>query len=335
MNSSAGRSDGQSVVRWGLIGAGDIVQKRVGAALAEAQNSVITAASRRQVERLGEFSARFGIERTYERWEDLIRDDAIDAVYVATPVHLHAPMTVAAAEAGKHVLCEKPMALTVDECDRMIAAAEAANVKLGIAYYRRFYPILTRLKELVSSGPIGSAAVVQVNAFERFNPGPDHPRAWFLERSRSGGGPMFDFGCHRIEILVHLFGPGPRVHSEVTKVAFEREVEDTAVAVFRFDRGPVAVLTVTHAAIEPQDTLDVFGTEGSIHIPVLNEGLLRLVIDGETTEESHPPHGNLHLPLVEQFVEAVLRDDRPAVDGHAGREVNCLLAEIYGSADGS
>jgi predicted dehydrogenase len=159
-------------IRWGLVGAGDIAVKRVAPALATAENSELVAVSRRQAERAEEFARSFGAQRWYATWEELVRDDGIDAVYVATPVHLHAPIAVAAAEAGKHVLCEKPMALDLAECDRMIAAADASGVRLGIAYYRHFYPVIARIRELLASGAIGAPVVAQINAFEHFDPAP-------------------------------------------------------------------------------------------------------------------------------------------------------------------
>jgi predicted dehydrogenase len=133
-------------------------------------------------------------------------DYEIDAIYVATPVNLHAEQTIAAAERGKHVLCEKPMALTVAECDRMIAACRDNNVKLGVAYYRHFYPAVRRVKELIDSGELGVPVVAQINAFEWFDPSPSDPRAWLINKRLSGGGPMFDFGCHRIELSLDIFG---------------------------------------------------------------------------------------------------------------------------------
>jgi predicted dehydrogenase len=312
------------------VGAGDIAEKRVAPALANTENSGLVAVSRRQAERAEEFARRHGASRWYATWEELLRDDGIDAVYVATPVQLHAPISVAAAEAGKHVLCEKPMALDLAECDRMIAAADANGVKLGIAYYRHFYPVVARIRELLASGAIGAPVVAQINAFEHFDPAPDHPRAWLLDPERAGGGPMFDFGCHRIEVLLDLLGPLASLESTLTRVRLAREVEDTGSAILRFEAGPLANLTVTHAAAEPQDTLHVFGSEGSIHLPRLNGAELRIWRQGEETVEHHPTPGNLHQPLVEQFVDAVLADTAPAVGGRAGREVNRVLAQMYG-----
>ena len=199
-------------------------------------------------------------------WQQLLLDDEVDAIYVATPVYLHAEQTIAAAEAGKHVLCEKPMALNVAECDRMMAACRANNVKLGVAYYRHFYPVVRRVKELLGSGELGVPIVVQVNAFEWFDPAPDAAHAWLINKQLSGGGPMFDFGCHRLEVLLDLFGDVSDVKATLANALFDREVEDVATAILRFERGTCGTLTVTHASREPQDTFDLYCSRGSIHI---------------------------------------------------------------------
>jgi predicted dehydrogenase len=133
------------VLNWGLIGAGDIAQKRIAPALRDLANCNLVAVSRARAELAEAFAREFSVSRWYADWADLLKDDEIDAVYIATPVFLHAEQTIAAAEAGKHVLCEKPMALNVQECDRMIEACRANNVQLGIAYYRRFYPVIDRV----------------------------------------------------------------------------------------------------------------------------------------------------------------------------------------------
>jgi len=322
-------SENAPVVRWGLIGCGDIAVKRVAAALRNAPGSHLVAVSRRQADRALEFARRFGAERWHASWEDLVRSD-VDAVYIATPVDLHARMAIAAAEAGKHVLCEKPMALDVGECDRMVRAAEKSGVKLGVAYYRRFYPVLRRLKELLAEGAIGAPVLVQADAFEAFDPGPEHPRRWFVDKSQSGGGPMFDFGCHRLEVFVNLFGLATEIRGLTAQVALARSVEDTAVAVLRFENGPVATLRVTHATSLPKDVLEIHGRTGSIHIPRLNGPDLLIRANGNEVLERHPPFENLHQPLVDQFVRAVLEDEAPEVDGRVGLEVNRILAAVYG-----
>jgi len=317
-------------VRWGLIGCGDIAARRVAAALGQSPGSALVAVARARAELAADFAARHGAARWHADWRDLVKDDEVDAVYVATPVRLHAEQAVAAAEAGKHVLCEKPMALDVAACGRMIAAARGHGVRLGVAYYRHHYPVVARLRELLASGEIGEPVLAQAQAFEPFDLPRDHPRAWLLHRSEAGGGPMADFGCHRIEVLLDLLGPCAETQGFRDNVRFrDREVEDTCVAHLRFRRGSVAVLAVSHAAREPRDTLDVFGTLGSAHVAVLNQGLLRVLSAAGEREERHPPHANLHQPLVEDFVAALREGREPAVTGEVGLEVSRVLAALY------
>jgi predicted dehydrogenase len=314
---------------WGLIGCGDIARKRIAPALRDSGDSNLVAVSRGRPELAESFAREFGASKWHSAWQELLRDEEIDAVYIATPVDLHAAQTIAAAEAGKHVLCEKPMALNVSECDRMIAACRANNVKFGVAYYRHFYPVIERIEEIIKSGEIGIPVLAQINAFEWFDPQADHPRIWLLKKDRSGGGPMFDFGCHRIEVLTNILGPIAQAKAMTGNVVFDREVEDTATALFQFASRACGVLSVTHAASEPKDTLEVFGSRGSIHVPVLNEGTMQVRSDRGGRSEAHPPDANLHAPLIRDFVDAVMKDREPAVSGETGRTVAKIEEEIY------
>src|SRR5262245_18215027 len=321
----------EAALRWGLIGCGDIAEKRVAPALRDVPGSRLVAVARGRAELAKDFAARHGAERWYADWRDLVQDPELDAVYVATPVRLHAEQTIAAARARKHVLCEKPMAMSVAECERMIGAARENGVRLGVAYYRHLYPAIRRLRELLASGEIGRPVMAQIQAFERFDPAPGHPRAWLLRKSESGGGPMMDFGCHRIEILLALLGPLRDVRGFTSNALFpDREVEDTCTAHFRFESGALAQLSVTHAAREARDSLELYGSLGSARVPVLNQGRITIVAAGATREESHPPHANLHLPFVEDFVLALRENRAPVVSGEAGLMVNRALQAIYG-----
>jgi predicted dehydrogenase len=317
---------------WGLIGCGDIAAKRVAAALRDAPDSALVTVARARAELAASFAKEHGARRWHADWREVLEDDEVDAVYLATPVALHPEQAIAAAEAGKHVLCEKPMALDVEACARMVSAARHNGARLGIAYYRHLYPVVARLRELLASGEIGRPVLAQAQAFEPFNPTADHPRAWLLSKAHSGGGPMADFGCHRIEVLLDLLGPAARTHGFPSNVRFkDREVEDTCVAHLEFASGALALVTVTHAALERRDTLEILATEGSAYVPVLNEGVLRIVTAQGTREERHPPHANLHQPLVEDFVAAARAGRDPVVTGEAGLEVQRVLAAIYGA----
>jgi len=318
-----------ATVRWGLIGAGDIARKRIAPALRDLPNCELISVSRSRSELAKEFADEFGARKWYGDWSEQINDDEIDAVYIATPVYWHAEQTIAAAEAGKHVLCEKPMALTVDECDEMMAACRANPVKLGIAYYRRFYPCVVRAKEIIASGEIGEVSLAQINAFEFFDPPENDSRRWLLDPEKSGGGPMMDFGCHRIEILMYMFGKINEAKGTISTATFKREVEDTAAALLRFEAGCCATVTVTHAAAEPRDTLQIYGTKGSIHVPVLNAGEMTIVESGGSRVETRPNAAHIHAPLISDFADAVLQNREPAVGGNMGREVNAVIEQIY------
>jgi predicted dehydrogenase len=332
INSSVGNfslGGAELKLRWGLLGCGDIARKRVAPALRDTECSELVAVSRARSDLAASFAKEFGAKRCHADWRDLVNDDEIDAVYIATPVHLHAAQAIAAAEAGKHVLCEKPMAMNPQECDRMIDAGRSHRVKLGIAYYRRFYPVVARVKGIIESGEIGVPSLAQIQAFEQFNPAAGDPRSWLLQKHLSGGGPMFDFGCHRIEVLLNIFGPISEVKALIANTVFDREVEDTASALFRFAGGACAALSVSHAAAEAKDTLNIFGSLGSIHVSILNQGKLRVIGKLGERNEAHPPQANLHAPLIEDFTKAVFGDREPEVSGETGRQVAIIEEEIY------
>jgi len=324
---------GNKSVRWGLIGCGDIAQKRVAPALVETQHSELVAVCRANTDFLDEFADKFNVLHRFADWNELVRCKDIDAVYVATPVNLHAEQTMTALESGKHVLCEKPMALNVADCDRMISAAKAHGGKLGIAYYRHFYPVVRRMKEVINSGEIGKPVIARVTAFEWFDPAPSNSRAWLLKPEISGGGPMFDFGCHRIQLLLHLFGSARQVTGVTSTALFNRVVEDTAAATFEFEQGTIATLTVSHAVMEPRDSFTVFGSEGSINVEVLNEGNLIITTRDSLRSELHAPAQNIHQPLIEDFVQAVIDDRQPLVTGEMGKAVAEVEDKIYSVVD--
>jgi len=315
-------------VSFGLIGCGDISRKRIAPALRDLPDCELVAVNRAQSQLAESFALEFGARRWYADWRELINDQEIDAVYIATPVYLHVEQTIAAAEAGKHVLCEKPMALNVAECDRMIDACRKNGVTLGIACYRRFYPVVRRMKEVIDSGEIGIPVVAQVNSFEWFDPAVSHPRAWLLKKEQSGGGPMFDFGCHRIEVLLDLFGAVAEVKAISANSFFKREVEDVCTATLRFKQGVCANVTVAHSAHEPQDTFDIYGSRGSMHVSVLNEGSLRVLSESGERTESHPPAQNIHQPLVEDFAASIIEGRQPVVTGEIGRAVALIEEQI-------
>ena len=316
-------------LRWGVIGCGDIATRRVIPALQELPNCELQAVARANKDLVEDYAKEVGADRWYLHWRNLVRSESIDAVYIATPVCAHEEQAIAAAEEGKHVLCEKPMAMNSDACERMIQACRKYNVLLGVAYYRHFYPVIRRVKEIIASGEIGKVVLAQIDVFEWFDRKPGEPRYWLLEKEKAGGGPMMDIGCHRIEVLQNLFGRVKDVQASSYNLHFDREVDDTAYVSMLFESRTHAIVRVTHAVQEPRDSMEIQGTDGSISIPVLNEGNLTVkTTDGERTE-SCPPHSNVQLPLIEDFTNAVLKNKQPEVGGRIGKDVAKVTDVVY------
>ena len=144
-----------AAVNWGVIGCGDIVSRNIGPALNSLENCTIRAVCRNNPDKLKACVQQLNAATGYANWRDLLADELVDAVYIATPVAFHAEQAIAAAEAGKHVLCEKPMAMNSGECQRMIDVCSRNNALLGISYYRHYFPAVERMKEIIASGEIG------------------------------------------------------------------------------------------------------------------------------------------------------------------------------------
>src|SRR5206468_2423904 len=142
------------------------------------------------------------------------------------------------------------------------------------------------------------------------------------------------FGCHRIEVLINVFGPIHQATGMVANVRFDREVEDTAVALLQLSNGACATIAVTHAAHAPRDSVDIYAARGSLHVANLNAGDLRIAGPDGDRHESHSPAANIHQPLVDDFVSSLRSGREPAVTGEVGRAVAVIEQEIYRSAGG-
>lgn len=319
-------------LRWGIIGCGDIVRKRVARAIHDHPACRLEAACRRDEAKLREFCKAFEVPRAYTDADELLRDPALNAVYIATPVRLHLPQTLAAAAAGKHVLVEKPMARSVLECDRMIAACRQAGVKLGVAYYRRFYPIVARMRELVQDGAIGEVLSVSAVTSTPFAIGAGEEGYWRVQLEEGGGGALMDIGSHRIDLFLDLFGSIAEVHAFADVRTGTFEAEDCATLAFRSASGVHGTLQCFFGTNANRDEFTILGTRGWLRADPLN-GERLLVARGEARqEESHPPDRNLHAPLIADFAEAVAEGREPRIPGEEGRRTNAVMERAYRSA---
>jgi predicted dehydrogenase len=284
------------MLNWLLIGIGDITTKRVIPALLAEKRSALWGIVTRDPGK----AARYGV-RAFADLGQALAVKGVEAVYVASPVFLHAPQTLASLAAGKHVLCEKPMAMNYPEAQSMVEAARAAGRTLGVAYYRRGYPKLRRAQELLRQGVIGQPLLAYITCYE-WRAGIEAGRAWRFDPALAGGGPLFDIGSHRIDVLNFLFGEPQRVVAQLSNATQATAVEDCATVMIEYRnkvRGIVDVRWNTHVQ---QDEFRIIGTTGEMDLTPLSGP--ELVFPGG--RENLPTHANLHFPCIENFVAAVL-----------------------------
>jgi 1,5-anhydro-D-fructose reductase (1,5-anhydro-D-mannitol-forming) len=283
-------------LNWLVIGIGDITTRRVIPAIQAEPRSVLHGVVSRDRGK-GDLYA----DRVWTDLSEALLDPDIGAVYVATPVFLHAAQTIAALRANKHVLCEKPMAMSYEQARSMAASARETGRILGVAYYRRMYPKLQRARDLLAQGAIGRPVLAEINCHDWFQ-AEDGRRSWLLDPAKAGGGPLFDIASHRIDALNFLFGQPERVSGHLSNVVHGSKVEDSATVLIDYECGVRGVVDVRWHSHTPRDEFRVVGVDGEMCLTPLSGP--RLTYPGGV--ENLPPHSNLHYPCIENFVAAAL-----------------------------
>ena len=314
---------------WGILGAGDIARRHMAPAMCNAAGHRIAAIMRRDPAQARAFAAEFGVERVYTEARDLLNDPAVDAVYIATPPSSHAELTALAAEAGKHVLCEKPIASTVLEARSMIAVCARHHVRLMVCHYQRFNKRHQQIREWVQGGTIGRVVSVRMNFSSYSPPGPD---AWRHSRAIAGGGPIMDLGSHCLDLLMYLCGPIETSAVLTDSLAYGMEVEDTASMLLRLETGTQATVTTHWSAHIPNpeesSAIELWGTEGTIMAQPLfskdSSGTLFLHRPARVENHSTGPGRKIHEDVIEHFRQAIITGEpvlAPAEDTLAGLEI--------------
>lgn len=290
------------MLNWLVIGIGDITTRRVlPAILAEQRSRLATVVTRDPAK-----VAPYGVP-AFTSLEAALSESEADAVYVASPVFLHAPQSIAALRSHKHVLCEKPMAMNLAEAEDMVAEAHESQRTLGIAYYRRTYPKVLRAMELIRRGVIGQPVLAWA-ACHTSLPGSDSHRGWLLDPARAGGGPLFDIGSHRIDLLNFFFGEPVRATGQISNAVHTLNVEDSATVIVEYKNKSRGIVDVRwHSRVE-RDEFRVIGTEGEMDLTPLSGPALVYSSGPERpkTQENLPADANVHYPCVKNFADAVL-----------------------------
>jgi predicted dehydrogenase len=321
-----------AAVRYAVVGLGHIAQVAVLPAFAHARNSTLAALVSDDARKRQELARRYRVESTYgyDQFEECL--EQVDAVYIALPNSMHAEYTIRAAQAGVHVLCEKPMAVTVEECERMIAACRESRVKLMIAYRLHFEEINLKGVDLVRRGRIGEPRFFN-SSFSMT------VRAGNIRANRQlGGGTLYDIGIYCINAARYLFRDEPlevsavSVHSGARKLA---EVDETTAAILRFDQGRVASFVTSFNATDVAE-YRVVGTKGELQVHdayEYAEGLsYELTVDGKTTRKQIGKRDQFAPELI-HFSDCIRRNVEPEPSGEEGLQDVRIIEALYESAD--
>lgn len=311
-------------LKMGLVGCGYISDAHVRGYLALSDRVRVTAVCDVDPDRARACANTLRVDQVYTDYEAFLADSDVEAVDLCLPHRVHAPATVAAAEAGKHVLVEKPIAPTLEDADAMIRAARQAGVKLMVAHNQRYHPEHRQIRELLDEGAIGQIYCARADHNMDFRP----PDSHFIRRKEAaGGGAMIGYGVHRIDLLRWYVGEISQVaHFQLTKPdRFEGEA--SAVTIFRFQSGAIGQLAVNWVVRHPpwMDGLILYGDEGSIH----NFGGLHVDRHGsDGPARLDVPEGDPFTTEIEHFVDCVLEDREPLTSGPEARRTLevCLAA---------
>ncbi|MCU0792889.1 MAG: Gfo/Idh/MocA family oxidoreductase, partial [Opitutaceae bacterium] len=255
----------RSLVRWGILGCGDVTEIKSGPALQKARGSALVAVMRRDAAKAADYARRHVVARWYDDARALVHDPEVDAIYVATPPGAHVEGALLAAAAGKPCYVEKPFARSTAECDSILAAFRTAGLPVYVAYYRRMLPRFVQVAELLRAGALGRLTGVQVSrAFAAAAPDPTHNPPWRLDAAHSGGGLFLDLGSHTLDLLDHLLGPLHEVHGLASNQATPLPIEDNVAMTFRTADGVPGVASWNFASAVSVDEIVLSGTGGRL-----------------------------------------------------------------------
>lgn len=293
----------EKITRWGILSTANIGRTAMIPALQSSTMAEVTAVASRNTENAQSFADELGIPRTYGSYEALLTDPEIDAIYIPLPNHLHKPWTVRAAEAGKHILCEKPLALTAEECQEMIAAAKANGVQLMEAFMYRYHPRIMSARQMVRDGAIGELKTIE-SAFTyrkedqtdiRFQP-------------EMGGGALMDVGCYCVNLSRLMAGREPvavHAHMHLSSTG----VDDQLIGLLDFGGGLFAHFDCAMNQEDRQRSL-LAGTHGYLELPsCFNPGVVETHIHehrGREVSQLHSfPEVNMYRLMAEDFMRSI------------------------------
>ncbi len=320
-------------VKWLLVGAGDIATRRAGPALAEVANSEVVAVCDINRERADELAAKLGAGAVYTDYAEALTDSDAGAVYIATPQHTHIELSLAALDAGKHLLCEKPLGLNGAECLRLLEATRRSDRVTSCSNYRRLSEQYKVTEAMLRGGEIGTLTggwAVYSSGF--YNPG-NAPIRQALGMSR-----IKELGFYLIDIAQNFLGmPSTAMACGSTiNAAVMNDVEELATVVLSFPGGAVFTIIFNCTSPGTRHELELFGTEGRVYWPQWpphgNGPVVKITRAGTEQIEAHT-HENWHLPMIEDFVDAMLTGREPVCTIESATKTEIITDAIFRSMD--
>lgn len=330
-------------VKWGIIGCG-IISRLHGEAISMADNTELVAVCDIIEERAQATAEKYGVKKVYIDYHDLLADPEVEVVSICTPSGMHGEMVQAAARAGKHILCEKPMEITREKMDRTIEVVEECGVKMGCVFQRRLQNEAIAVKAALDSGRFGR--VILADAYLKYYRSPAYYKSadWRATWALDGGGALMNQGVHGVDLLTWLAGDVNSVYARCATMVRDIEVEDTAVVSLQFKNGAMGVIECTTSVYPGQDTrFEIHCEHGSIIFG--DQGLLQWELEG--SNEKAPQFGSTgfamkddptrlsdssHLPLVADMADAILHDHEPLITPREARKAVDLILAIYQSS---
>lgn len=271
-----------SEIKWGFIGCGKVVEKKSGPAFNTANNSSIYAVMRRNLENAKNSAKKLGAKKWYDNIEDLLNDDNVNAVYIATPPGLHLEQAIKCCQARKATYIEKTFARNYKEALEIVEMFEKSDTPLYIAHYRRAMPKFIKIKHLLDEGIIGKICEVDFRLNRKYNKD-EILNSWLYDTELSGGGKFYDIAPHSIDIMVYLFGNFTKINGIASNNNKEYKVEDVVVMSFETEKGIIGTANFNSIALDKKDKMSIYGTKGTMEFSIHGED--DIIIKCETGEE--------------------------------------------------
>jgi len=319
-------------IKWLLVGAGDIARKRVAPALAGVATSEIESICDINPESAESLASQFNCKNIFTDFKEALLKSDTDAVYIALPVYLHIPMALEAINSKRHILVEKPLGLNTEECKVLLNAVEKKGVKAACAYFRRFYSRYIYTKKMIEKGEFGQVVLIRMLYYSWFNPSKDDPKYWRVVRTKSGGGVLSDMGTHMFDVLIGLFGLPVSVYARCENLVHKWDVEDSAVMIMKMSNGTLVTASFNWNSQVWRHEFEIVGTLAKINWLPYDSGPVVKTVGRNIENLELPSAENVHLPLVDDFVNAILEEREPLCSLSEAVKTNILLDAVYRSA---